>query len=145
MEQTSVKIMQCKTASKGQITIDCIGVGVGIIFFDRTKKIGIGLHVLAPRSSMSTPPNPAKFADTGVLHAIDVLSKEGVSSNPVIVIAGGAGMEGSPAGASMGIKVVEAVKEALSKAKLNIFKEETGGSKIRSIILDVDKGQINIK
>jgi chemotaxis receptor (MCP) glutamine deamidase CheD len=45
----------------------------------------------------------------------------------------------------MGVKVVEAVKEALSKAKLSIAREETGGSKIRSIVLDIDKGQINIK
>jgi chemotaxis receptor (MCP) glutamine deamidase CheD len=53
-------------------------------------------------------------------------------------------MEGSSAGASMGIKVVEAVKAALSKAKLSIAKEDTGGSKIRSIVLDIDKGQIDI-
>ena len=54
-------------------------------------------------------------------------------------------MEGSASGASMGIKVVEAVKEALSRAKLSIAKEDTGGSRIRSIVLDIDKGQINIK
>jgi chemotaxis receptor (MCP) glutamine deamidase CheD len=145
MEQTSVKIMQFKTAKKGQLTVDCIGVGVGVIFFDKVKKIGAGLHVLAPRSAAAAPPNPAKFADSGVLHAVDMFMKEGALNNPMVVIAGGASMEGSPSGASMGIKVVEAVKEALSKAKLNLSKEETGGSKIRSIILDIDKGQITIK
>jgi len=145
MEQTSVKIMQCKTAKKGQMTVDCIGVGVGVIFFDRAKKVGVGLHVLAPRSASPSPPNPPKFADSGVLYAIDMLIKEGALANPVIAIAGGAAMEGAPAGFSMGIKVVEAVKEALSKAKFNIFKEETGGSKIRSILLDIETGQISIK
>jgi chemotaxis receptor (MCP) glutamine deamidase CheD len=145
MEQTSVKIMQCKTAKSGQLTVDCIGVGVGVIFYDRIKKIGVGLHVLAPRSAMSSPPNPAKFADSGIIHAIDLLVKEGSQANPLIAIAGGAAMEGSQVGASMGVKVVEAVKEALSKTKFNISREETGGSKIRSIILDIDKGQINIK
>jgi chemotaxis receptor (MCP) glutamine deamidase CheD len=145
MEQTSVKIMQCKTAKKGQLTVDCIGVGVGIVFYDRIKKVGVGLHVLAPHSAIGSPPNPAKFADSGVTHAIDLLVKEGSQLNPSVTIAGGAAMEGSAAGASMGIKVVEAVKEALLKAKLSIAREETGGSKIRSIMLDIDKGQINIK
>jgi chemotaxis protein CheD len=145
MEQTSVRIMQCKTAKKGLLTVDCIGVGVGVVFFDRAKKVGVGLYVLAPRSSVPSPPNPAKFADTGVLHAIDLLLKEAPSALPLIAIAGGAAMEGSPAGASMGIKVVEAVKETLSNAKLKIFKEETGGSKIRSIVLDIETGQITIK
>ena len=82
MEQTSVKIMQCKTAKKGQLTVDCIGVGVGVIFYDRAKKIGVGLHVLAPRSSAAAPPNPAKFADSGVTHAVELLTKEGALANP---------------------------------------------------------------
>lgn len=145
MEQTSVKIMQCMAAKKGQLTIDCIGVGVGVILFDRVKKVGVGLHVLAPRSAVPSPPNPAKYADSGVLHAIDMLTKEGGLDNPMVAIAGGAAMEGSLSGASMGIKVVEAVKETLSKAKLTVAKEDTGGSKIRSISLDIDKGQINFK
>ena len=145
MEQTSVRIMECKSAKKGRLTVDCIGVGVGVILFDRVKKVAVGLHVLAPRSATSLPPNPAKFADSGIIHAYDMLIKEGSSANPVVTIAGGAAMEGASTGFSMGVKVVEAVKEALSKAKLHIAKEETGGSKIRSIVLDIDTGQINIK
>lgn len=145
MEQTSVKIMQCRAAKKGQLTVDCIGVGVGLVLYDRVKKVGVGLHVLAPRSAVPSPPNPAKYADSGVLHAIDMLAKEGGVANPMVAIAGGAAMEGSVSGASMGIKVVEAVKEMLSKAKLSIAKEDTGGSKIRSILLDINTGQINFR
>ncbi|MBN1626646.1 MAG: chemotaxis protein CheD [Deltaproteobacteria bacterium] len=145
MEQTSVKIMQCKFAKRGQLTVDCIGVGVGVVLYDRVKKVGVGLHVLAPRSAVSTPPNPAKYADSGVLYAVEMLAKEGGLANPVVAIAGGAAMEGSLSGASMGIKVVEAVKEMLSKEKLSIAKEDTGGSRIRSILLDIDTGQINFR
>jgi chemotaxis protein CheD len=145
MEQTSVRIMQCKTAKKGQLTVDCIGVGVGLVLYDKTKKIGVGLHVLAPRSAVTEPPNPAKYADTGVPHALELLMNEGGPANPLVAVAGGSAMEGALAGSSMGIKVVEAVKEALAKSKLNIYKEETGGSRIRSIILDIDKGQIGFK
>jgi len=145
MEQTSVRIMQCRTAKKGQMSVDCIGVGVGVVLYDKIKKIGVGLHVLAPRSAVPSPPNPAKYADTGVPHALELLIKEGGLANPLVAVAGGAAMAGSNAGSAMGVKVIEAVKEALSKSKLSIFKEDTGGSKIRSIILDVDKGQISFK
>lgn len=149
MEQTSVKIMQCKTATKGLLSVDRIGVGV--VFYDRIKKVCVGLHVLAPHSplpihsSTVSPTNPAKYADSGVIHAIDLLEKEGALANPFVAIAGGAAMEGSPTGVSMGRKVVEAIKEALSNAKLHIAKEETGGTKIRSILLDIDTGHVIIK
>jgi len=145
MEQTSVKIMQCKAVKNGQLIVDCVGVGVGVIFYDRVKKIGVGLHVLAPRAAIPSPPMPAKFADSGIPHAMEILRKENPSATPFIAIAGGSSMEGSPVGLSMGGKVVAAVKEALSKANLKVAMEETGGSKIRSLILDVEKGQINIK
>jgi chemotaxis protein CheD len=145
MEQTSVKIMQCKLVKKGQLVVDCIGVGVGVIFYDRVKKIGVGLHVLAPRCAMPSPPIPAKFADSGIPHAMEILMQENPSAAPVIAIAGGSSMEGSPAGLSMGGKVVAAIKEALDKANLKISIEETGGTKIRSLTLDVENGQINIK
>jgi chemotaxis receptor (MCP) glutamine deamidase CheD len=134
-----------QVAKKGQLTVDCIGVGVGVIFFSRSKKVGVGIHVLAPRSPVPEPPNPAKYADTGVSHAIELLSQEGPLNSPMVVIAGGAAMEGSPVGFNMGVKVVEAIKEALAKAKLSITKEEIGGPRVRSIVLDIEKGQINVK
>ncbi|MFC1533541.1 hypothetical protein ACFL7M_09285 [Thermodesulfobacteriota bacterium] len=106
--------------------------------------MAVGLHVLAPHSANPAPENPAKFANSAIPYAIDLLEKEGVSPPLSVAIAGGAAMEGSSAGISMGVKVVEAVKDALVKSKLNISLDETGGSKIRSMSLDIDAGEINI-
>ena len=44
MAETSVKIMQCALANSEIIKID--RVGVGIILFSQSKKIGIGIHTL---------------------------------------------------------------------------------------------------
>jgi chemotaxis receptor (MCP) glutamine deamidase CheD len=124
--------------------IDCIGVGVGIILHSRTKKAAAGLHVLVPHSTTPTPPNPVKFANLAIPHALEMLAKEGITPPLSVSIAGGAAMEGSAAGTSMGTKVVDAIKEALAKVKLGISMDETGGSKIRSMTLDIESGKIDI-
>jgi chemotaxis receptor (MCP) glutamine deamidase CheD len=144
MDQTSVKIMQCAIAKQGQIQIDCIGVGVGVILYNQAKKVAAGLHVLVPRSATVSPPNPVKFANLAIPHALQLLEKEGVSPPFTVSVAGGAAMEGSAAGTSMGSKIVDALKEALEEVNLKIALDETGGSKIRSMILDVETGKVDI-
>ena len=144
MTTNTVKIMQCIPAVSGLLKIDCIGVGVGIFLHSRYKKVGVGVHVLAPHSATPAPDNPAKYANTAIPHAIELIEKEGAAPPYLVAIAGGASMEGTPIGAGIGVKVIEAVKEALSKAKLNVSIDETGGSKIRSMLLNVETGDMQI-
>ena len=145
MAKTSVKIMQCAIVKEGQLKVDCIGVGVGIVILSQSKKIAAGLHVLAAHSSTPRPDNPAKFANSAVPHALDLLKKEGGAPPYTVAIAGGAGMAGTSAGMGMGTKVIEAVKEALAAADLKISQGETGGTNIRSINLNIATGKIDIK
>jgi chemotaxis protein CheD len=145
MAQTSVKIMQCAIAKEGQLKIDCIGVGVGIVLLSQSKKVAVGLHVLAAHSSTPIPENPAKFANSAIPHALNLLKKEGVGPPYTVAIAGGAGMAGASASMGMGSKVIDAVKEALAAANLKISQDETGGTNIRSINLNISTGKIDIK
>lgn len=145
MAETSVKIMQCLLADKGILRIDRIGVGVGILLYNHAKKIGIGIHTLAPQADTINPANPAKFADSAVTYAIKLFEKEGAAPPYTVAVAGGATMAGSSASTNVGLKVAEAAKAALEKAKLNIKTDQTGGSNIRSMILNIDTGEIQIK
>jgi chemotaxis receptor (MCP) glutamine deamidase CheD len=145
MAETSVKIMQCLLADKGILRIDRIGVGVGILLYNQAKKIGIGIHTLAPQADTLNPANPAKYADSAVAYAIKLFEKEGAAPPYTVAVAGGATMAGSPAGTNVGLKVAEAAKAALAKAKFNIKTDQTGGSNIRSMILNIDTGEIQIK
>lgn len=145
MAQTSVNIMQCTVAKDGQIKIDCIGVGVGIIIHSTSTKVAAGIHVLAAHSSTPAPPNPAKFANSAIPHALNLLKEEGANPPFSVVIAGGAGMAGASAGIGMGSKVIEAVKEALTAANLKISQDDTGGTNIRSIHLNLATGKTEIK
>lgn len=145
MTETSVKIMQCALADSGIMKIDRVGVGVGILLYSQSKKIGIGIHTLAPQADTPTPSNPAKFADTAIPYALGLFEKEGVAPPFTVVIAGGATMAGAPTANSVGMKVAEATKAALAKEKLNIKTDQTGGTNIRSMILNIDTGDIQVK
>ena len=136
--------MQCSLADKGIIKIDRVGVGVGVVLYSPVKKIGIGIHTLAPQADTPNPSNPAKYADTAIQYAIGLFEKEGASPPFTVAIAGGASMTGSPTTNNVGMKVAEAVKTALTKAKINIRTDQTGGSNIRSMMLNIDTGEIRI-
>ena len=142
MAETSVRIMQCAVASTGLLRIDRIGVGIGIILYSAFHKTGAGVHILAPSSGTPTPENPAKYADTAVHYVLDQLKKKGVKPPFSVAIAGGGTMLQSVA--SMGPRNVEAVKDVLKKAHLSVKHDQTGGSGIRSMVLDVETGKINI-
>jgi chemotaxis receptor (MCP) glutamine deamidase CheD len=61
-----------------------------------------------------------------------------------VAIAGGAALLRSQSAMGSSQKMADAVKEALQKASLQVKLEDTGGVKIRSMILDVDAGKIKI-
>ncbi|NLA76154.1 MAG: hypothetical protein GX846_11905, partial [Deltaproteobacteria bacterium] len=79
MAETSVKIMQCLLADKGILKIERIGVGIGILLYNQAKKIGIGIHTLAPQADSINPANPAKLADTAVVLALNLFENEGTA------------------------------------------------------------------
>lgn len=142
MAETSVRLMQCVVASEGVLKIESIGVGVGVIIYSSFQKKGAGIHILAAKSETPTPDNPAKYANTAIPYAIDELKKNGANPPFSVAIAGGGAMlQGA---SSMGLKNVEAVKDALKQAGLSIKLERTGGSGIRSVVLDLEAGKLKI-
>ncbi len=137
--------MQCLVADSGIIKIDRVGVGVGVLLYSQVKRIGIGIHTLAPQADSPSPPNPAKFADTAIPHAVGLFKKEGAGPPFTVAIAGGATMAGAPTNNSVGMKLAAATKAALEKANIKIKTDQTGGSNIRSMLLNIDTGEIQIK
>ena len=144
MSLTAVKIMECAVADQGEMKIDRIGVGVGIILYSPTQKIAAGVHVLAASSTSSTPDNPAKYANTAIPFALEQLGKKGVKPPLTIAYAGGAEMMNMPPEIRMGPKIVASLSDALKQANLPVKMEKTGGAGIRSISLDIGTGKIDI-
>jgi len=144
MSMTAVKIMECAVADQGEMKIERIGVGVGVILYSPTQKIAVGIHVLAANSVSPTPDNPAKFANTAIPFALEQLGKKGVTPPLTVAFAGGAEMMNMPPEIRMGPKIVASMSDALKQANLAVKMEKTGGADIRSISLDIGTGKIDI-
>ena len=144
MSMTTVKIMECAVADQGEMKIERIGVGVGVILYSPTQKIAVGVHVLAANSVSPTPDNPAKYANTAIPFALEQLGKKGVKPPLTVAFAGGSEMMNMPPEIRMGPKIVASMSDALKQANLAVKMEKTGGADIRSISLDIGTGKIDI-
>ncbi len=144
MTDKKIMLLQHAVALSGRLEIDHIGSGVGIMLYSPSRKVGAGLHVLAPNSSGISPKNPIMYANTAVPFVMEELQAKGGTPPFSVAIAGGAGLLNNESSANSGQKVVDAVRDALKRANLKIKVDKTGGNKIRSIILDIDAGKIKI-
>jgi len=144
MAETSVKLLACAIATAGLLKIDQIGSGVGVILYSPAQKTGAGLHILAPTSGHIASKNPYMYADSAIPYVLEELARRGVRPPFSVAIAGGAALLKSQSASGSVLHVVEAVKEALRKVNLAVKIEETGGTKVRSMTLDIDAGKIRV-
>jgi chemotaxis receptor (MCP) glutamine deamidase CheD len=144
MNVTSVRFLQSAVVSSGILQIQNIGTGVGVILFNPNRKIAAGLHIMAPSSVAVNAKNPIIYADTAIPHILGELKKIGVGPPLSVAIAGGGSMLGSKNNADIGRKVVDAVQAALKKSGMAPKINKTGGTQVRTMILDVDAGKIKV-
>jgi len=146
MAETRVTLLKCEIATSGILKIDQIGSGVGVILYSASHKTAAGLHILAPRSGPQAAQNPVMYADTAIPYVMAELGRKGVKPPLSVAIAGGAFMlkRKADSGSSQQLQLVEAVKEALKRANLSVKIEETGGTQIRSMTLNIDEEKIRV-
>lgn len=144
MKETLVIPMKFFMVSEGLMKIDRIGAGVGIIIFNSAKKIAGGMHVLRAQSPDSQSANPEYYANTVIPYAMEQFRRHGAMPPFSVAVAGGASMMNMPQRGDMGSKLLQTVKDSLAKEHLSIKLEQTGGSCIRTIMLNVDAGKIKI-
>ena len=144
MTVTSVKIMHCEVATTGLLRVDHIGAGVGVAIYSASRKIGIGLHIMAPKAGSLNPSNPIMYANTAIPYAITLLEKSGAKPPYSVAIAGGSNMLSKDKALAIGQKIADSVKAALNEAGFPVKLEKIGGTTIRSMILDIDGGKIGI-
>jgi chemotaxis protein CheD len=136
--------MRCEFATEGLLWIDKIATGVGIILFNPQKKIAAGMHVLRGISHGRAVDNPAYYADTALEYVMDEFRKRGAGQPISVAIAGGGAMLSSGDGDNIGARLVATVKTVLSRHNLSVKLEGVGGTKLRTMILNIDEGKIRI-
>jgi chemotaxis receptor (MCP) glutamine deamidase CheD len=144
MGETSVKVTKYAIASSGLLKIIQIGAGVGVIIYSPEKKIGAGVHILAPDAGPKPPNNPCMYANSAIPFILEEIKKKGVKSGLSIAIAGGSSLMGNNGVTNIGPKIVNVVKAEFAKNGMTIKLDKTGGTAVRSIILDIDAGRIAI-
>ena len=135
--------MQCVFVSSGLLKIDNIAAGVGVVIFSPASGVAVGMHILRAIPPSSTVSNPTYFAATAIPYAVAEIKKREMIPPFSVAIAGGGSMMPSTKG-DVGEKMSTVVKKVLEKTGLAIKIEKTGGSRVRTIILNLDEGKINI-
>jgi len=144
MKTIAVKPMRCEFATEGLLWIDKIATGVGIILFNSRSKLAAGVHVLRGTSPGRIPENPAYYADTAIEYVLNEFKNQGAINGISIAIAGGASMLSSSEREKVGSNLVAIVKDILRKNNLAVKVEGIGGTKLRTMILNIDEGKIKI-
>lgn len=149
-ETFPVGLGELKVGSKPGLVLVCYGLGscVGLTVYDPVTHIGAMVHVVLPDSSLSRGQDapPGKFADTGVIAAIEEVVKAGANRFRLIArIAGGARMlnvVGAGSKLDIGARNGEAVRAALSLHKIRLAADDTGGTYGRTLQLFVGTGRL---
>lgn len=136
--------------SPDAITTLGLGSCVGVVLYDKERKIAGMVHVMLPDSTkVRQNQNKAKFADTGIDLLIEMLQKEGaMKSSLTAKIAGGAQMFAFTSNNDMlrvGERNVEAVKAKLKSMGIRILAEDTGLNFGRTVEFFPETGDFVIK
>ena len=131
-----------------KILIHGLGSCIVLILFDQINNVSGISHILLPELSpekKNTNIFPHKYADLSVKLLIkEMLDKGASKKNIYAVIIGGSTIFNTPI-LSIGEKNIQMVKKQLLDLKINVLKEEVGGSKGRSIIFNPNNYSILVK
>ena len=149
---TAVNFSEMKISSNPVETLVAfsIGSGIGMTIHDPVGGVGGVLNFILPDSTKANGTNPAKspfiFADTGVAAFLKALFEQGAKSeNLKIVIAGGAHIIDQTGVFNIGQKNLEALKNSLGDYDVKIHHEAIGGTKNRTLSLEIGSGRSIIK
>jgi chemotaxis receptor (MCP) glutamine deamidase CheD len=143
MQETFVLPMRCAFATNGLLTIHNIAAGLGILIYSPTSRLAAGLHVLRACPRDDSIQDPLYCVSTAIPHLLAKFRDKNIQPPYSIAIAGGGSMLPVNRG-DVGAKIVEAAREAFQRAGLLIKKEETGGTRVRSMILNITEGKLKI-
>jgi chemotaxis protein CheD len=151
-EPLAVGLGELKGGRAPEAQLVCYGLGscIGLSLWDPRTRVGALAHVVLPDSSLSRGPvvQPAKWADTAVPAALEMMTGLGANRSTITVrMAGGARMlnvVGAGSRLDIGARNIEAVREALVRHNLRLAAEDVSGTWGRTLTLCVGTGRLVI-
>ena len=137
------------TRGGGTVITYALGSCIGITFYDPAIKLGGLLHIMLPTRNDSNDTKVFKYADSGIRETIRKLSAFGMmKSRTIVKIAGGAKMfdiKGNSDFGNIGQRNAAMVKKVLMEERMRISAEDTGGAYARTMVLNVNTGEVSIR
>ncbi|WP_067838896.1 chemotaxis protein CheD [Amphibacillus sediminis] len=128
-----------------------LGSCVGVVVYDATLKMAGMAHVMLPDSTSAKKSafNPFKYADTAIPLLINTLLEDGARKFALKAkIAGGAQMFSFSSSNDMlrvGVRNVDAVKEALKAYRVPIIAEDVYGNSGRTIEFSPETTRLSVR
>ncbi|MFQ3549951.1 MAG: chemotaxis protein CheD [Armatimonadota bacterium] len=126
-----------------------LGSCIGFCVYDPRLKIGCIAHVMLPESRAKDVVEPGKYADTAVPFVIEEMTRRGSTESRLkVALVGGAQLfsfSGPGEKLDVGKKNAVAIKNHISKTRLQIVKEDLGGKVGRTVSLDCNTGDVCVK
>jgi chemotaxis protein CheD len=147
--ETMVRMGELAVSSAAGHVLVSLGLGscIGLALLDRSRgKAGLA-HVVLPQSSGHGVENPMKFADIAVPELLRrVIGLGARRSGLEAVLVGGASMfAATSASLEVGQRNEAAVQELLIGLRIPVVAQATGGSRGRTIRVDVASGAVLVR
>ena len=147
--ETMVRMGELAVSSASGHVLVSLGLGscIGLALIDRRMGIAGLAHVVLPQSQGHGQDNPRKFADLAVPEMLSELAALGARKVRLeAVLVGGASMFAvSSASLEVGQRNEAAVRELLEKHRIPVVAAATGGSKGRTIRVDVESSAVTVR
>jgi chemotaxis protein CheD len=126
-----------------------LGSCLGVAIWDRQQRFGGILHYMLPLSSVNPERarlQPAMFGDSGLpLFLNEFFKRNSRAADLVIRLAGGASMPGQGGNFEIGKRNALLAKRLLWKNNLSPMAEDIGGTKHRTLRLELATGVCKVK
>jgi chemotaxis protein CheD len=147
--ETMVRMGEIAVSDTPGDVLVALGLGscIGLVLLDRRTRTAGLAHVVLPQSTGHPADNPMKFADRAVPELVSRLI--GMGSRPgalEAVMVGGASMFAvSATSLEVGMRNEAAVREQLGGLRIPILATATGGSRGRTIRVDVASSGVTVR
>jgi chemotaxis protein CheD len=149
VSETMVRMGELAVSSVPGHMLVSLGLGscIGLALLDRKMGIAGLAHVVLPQSQDHDNANPGKFADLAVPELISEMEAAGARKVRLeAVLVGGASMFAvSSASLEVGQRNEAAVRDLLKAVRIPVRANATGGSRGRTIRVDVATGTVTFR
>ena len=149
--QIVVGVADMKVSSKPDevLVTHALGSCIGVAVYDPVAKVGGILHYMLPDSELDPvkgQENPYMFADTGIPRLFRECYRLGAQKNRLrIKVAGGSQVLGSQEHFQIGRRNYAALRKIFLRNNVLIDKEDVGGTKARTLFLEMATGNVWVK